>query len=55
MATVERTAGEVAYLAYGDVTLGLNFRGDPMPPWEDLSEQIRAAWEAAAEAVIEAF
>lgn len=55
MATVSRTAGEVGYLAYGESTGNLNFQGGEMPAWADLPERIRAAWEAAAEAVIEAF
>lgn len=55
MATVSRTAGETAYLAYGESTGHRNFQGDAMPAWKDLPEAIRAAWEAAAEAVIEAF
>lgn len=50
MATVSRTAGEVAYLAYCESTgQGLS------PSWANLPEDLRAAWEAAAEAVIEAF
>lgn len=37
-----------AYKAYGAVTDFLNFRGDPMPAWEDLPARIRAAWMNAA-------
>jgi hypothetical protein len=55
MATYTRTAGEIAYEAYGVSTGHLNFQGGEMPAWKDLPEAIRKAWEAAAEAVIEAF
>lgn len=37
-----------AYEAYGEVTGGKNFLGDPMPTWEELSDTIQAAWIAAS-------
>lgn len=37
-----------AYDAYGAVTEHKNFQGDPMPAWDDLGDQIQAAWVAAA-------
>lgn len=40
----------LAYHAYGDSTGWKNFRGDPMPGWQDLPEATRQAWEAAAQA-----
>jgi len=40
-----------AYHAYGEVTGGKNYRGEPMPAWEDLGETIQAAWRAAVAAV----
>ncbi|MCP9947295.1 hypothetical protein [Actinomadura madurae] len=43
-----------AYDAYGETTDHKNFRGDPMPAWEDLGERIQNAWRAAARAVAEA-
>lgn len=36
-----------AYAAYGRTTGGRNFRGEPMPAWEDLGVPIQAAWIAA--------
>ena len=42
-----------AYIAYGESTGGLNFRGEPMPLWLDLPEKIRQAWRAAVKAVVE--
>lgn len=49
------TPGMVAYEAYGRVTEHKNFRGEPMPEFEDLPERIQQAWEAAAEAAISSF
>ncbi|WP_329140867.1 hypothetical protein [Streptomyces sp. NBC_00670] len=42
---------QVAYAAYGASTSHKNFRGDPMPGWDDLGEAIQTAWTAAALAV----
>jgi hypothetical protein len=46
------TPGETAYKAYGQVTGGLNYQGQPMPEWDALPLKIRQAWEAAAEAAV---
>ena len=40
-----------AYEAYGVVTGGKNYQGNPMPAWEDLGDKIQQAWRAAANAV----
>lgn len=42
------TPGQYAYIAYGTTTDFKNYQGLPMPKWEDLTDTIRAAWEAAA-------
>jgi hypothetical protein len=42
---------QIAFEAYGNYTEGVTFDGRPIPPWEELGDSIRAAWEAAAEAV----
>lgn len=39
----EKLAQE-AYNAYGDMTDHKNYRGEPMPVWEDLGVKIQAAW-----------
>lgn len=36
-----------AYKAYAASTGNKNFRGEPMPEWEDLPISIRTAWETA--------
>lgn len=40
-----------AYHAYGETTGFKNFRGEPMPEWDDLGDTIQRAWIAAASAV----
>lgn len=40
-----------AYRAYAASTENKNFRGDPMPAFDDLPQPIRTAWEAAARQV----
>ena len=42
---------KIAYAAYGGTTNHLNFRGEPMPSWENLPLKIQEAWMAAANAV----
>jgi hypothetical protein len=39
---------KAAYLRYGQVTDFKNFRGDPMPNFEELNDTIKNAWIAAA-------
>jgi alpha-ketoglutarate-dependent taurine dioxygenase len=46
---------KIAYEAYGKVTGGKNFWGDPMPAWDDLPQNIRDAWDAAVGAAIDAW
>lgn len=38
-----------AYARYGAVTDFKNFRGEPMPAWEQLPKTIQQAWIAAAD------
>lgn len=39
------------YEAYGEWTGWKNFQGNPMPPWEQLGDNIQHAWVAAAGAI----
>lgn len=44
--------GKVAYDAYCASSGGVSLvSGAKLPPWEELSIEIRTAWEAAADAV----
>lgn len=45
---------KTAYSAYGEMTGHLNYRGEPMPDWDDLGAIIQTAWVAAATAVVRA-
>ena len=47
--------GRVAYEAYGKETGGKNFLGEPMPAWDDLPVRIQNAWDAAVDAIIDAY
>lgn len=40
-----------AYRAYAASTGGKNYRGEPMPAWDELPQAIQVAWEAAARQV----
>jgi hypothetical protein len=42
---------QTAYSAYGSITDYKNYRGEPMPAWDDLPDQIKRAWMSAANAV----
>lgn len=42
---------KTAYRAYAASTGNKNFRGDPMPEFDDLPQPIRTAWEAAVRQV----
>lgn len=44
--------GRMAYAAYGSHVGWVNFQGDRMPYFEDLTPKIKEAWQAAAEMVI---
>jgi len=42
---------KIAYDAYGKTTDYKNFRGEPMPKWENLGSRIQQAWINAAYSV----
>jgi hypothetical protein len=44
-----KTPGQRAYDAYCKVVDYKNYQGLPVPTWENLSDKIREAWEAAGE------
>lgn len=45
--------GQVAYLAYKDASDGKSLiSGAPLPQWHEQRQEIRDAWDAAADAVI---
>jgi hypothetical protein len=52
-AMLDKEGAVIAYRAYGEVTDFKNFRGDPMPEFEDLPEKIQSAWREAARAIRE--
>lgn len=46
--TTPESRARIAYTAYGRKTAFKNYRGEPMPAFDELSETIQAAWIAAA-------
>ena len=42
------TPGQDAYQAYAQVVAWRTPRGDLLPPWHEMTAQLRTAWEAAA-------
>jgi hypothetical protein len=53
MTEEKMSAGNIAYLAYGQHTEFKNFLGQPMPWWHNLPNNIKEAWEKAATAATE--
>lgn len=49
--TTPESRARIAYTAYGRVTDFKNFRGEPMPKFDDLPENIRQAWQAASQTI----
>lgn len=49
--TTPESRARIAYTAYGRVTDFKNFRGDPMPAFDDLPDQIKQAWSKAANTI----
>lgn len=43
--------GKIAYEAYGEARGWTTFAGEPMLSWGLQTDDLRAAWEAAAQAV----
>lgn len=53
MGTAEiRTFGQSAYEAYAEHCGRKSILGDDLPSWDEQRPEIRAHWEAAAEAVV---
>ncbi len=47
------TLGEIAYNAYCEARDWTGFRGDPLPQWDEVKEEIQNAWEVSANALAE--
>ena len=45
-----KTLGQVGYEAYAEHQEWKNFQGNPIPHWDTLREDIKAAWEVSAQA-----
>lgn len=49
------TVGKVAFEAYRERKMGSTYDGKPIPPWGEVGDAVRDAWEAAAAAVLASF
>lgn len=47
-----KTLGQIAFEAYGDNREWRDWRGNAMPQWSEIREDIQEAWEVAAQAVV---
>jgi hypothetical protein len=52
MEPITKTPGQIAFEAYNEKKGGLTYDGKPIPPWSDVGDAVRAAWEASALAVL---
>jgi hypothetical protein len=48
---LSKSYGQIAFEAYNESRGGVNYQGLQTPPWPELTEGIRVAWEKAAEAI----
>lgn len=55
MGQPRKSAGQVAYEAYGDHAHWKAHTGDPMPSWEDLPDVTKQHWEVAASEVLRSY
>lgn len=46
-----RSKGQIAYRAYVECVGGLSINNEVLPPWEDLPDLIKEAWQYAADEV----
>ena len=55
IARMIKSLGQVAFEAYKVRKGGVAFDGTPIPDWDQVSDEVKASWEAAAQAVIIAY
>lgn len=48
---MDKTLGEIAFDAYVKAKHGVTHDSKIIPPWSSLGDNVRNAWEAAAQAV----
>lgn len=49
----QKTPGQTGFEAYSATTNWLTYDGKPIPPWVNLNDRVRNAWETAAKAILE--
>lgn len=48
------TIGQIAFEAYSKAKQGKTYDDKPIPHWNDVGQEVKQAWEAAARAVAKA-
>lgn len=51
---MSESMGKVAFDAYNAAKGGKTYEGKPIPPWDAVGDEVRAAWEVSANAVLNA-
>ena len=47
------TIGQINFEAYSKLRQGLDYRGESLPTWDDVSPEIKEGWEVGAQAVLQ--
>lgn len=47
-----KSMGQIAFEAYNVAKGGVTYDGKPIPPWSEVGDAVRGAWENAAAAVV---
>lgn len=55
MNKVQYSLGKIAFEAYGSAVLGKTHDGKIIPQWDELSEEVKGAWESSARHVVDAY
>lgn len=50
-----KSYGQIAFEAYNESKGGKTYDGKPIPPWGEVGDEVRKAWDAAADAVIDEY
>ena len=52
---INMDAGQISYEAYSVAVSGKDVRGNPLPAWSDVSQQVKDGWAAASAMTIEQY
>lgn len=49
---MQKSYGQINFESYSKCRNGIDYKGNPIPAWENLSQEIQGGWETGAHAVI---